>query len=121
MRNSLKQFFFLLLLLFLPYNIYAARKRPCMADKKKFCQSVSKGKGAIRKCLRQNIENLSANCKKRFLKKEARKKACKGFVDSLCSDHKGNRKAVRKCMLQNKDKLSDECKKMISKRSRRKE
>jgi len=120
MRNFLKQFFFLLLILSLPYNIYAARKRPCMADIKRLCQSVSKGKGAIRKCLLQNIEALSTKCKKRFVKRKARKKACKEFVDSLCSDHKGNRKAVRKCMLQNKDKLSDECKQMVSKRSRRK-
>lgn len=121
MRYSIKQSFFLLLLLFLPYNINAARKKVCMPDIKKLCQSESKAKGAIRKCLLKNIAGLSPNCKKRVLRGKVRRKVCKEFVDSLCSEHKGNRKAVRKCMLKNKDKLSDKCRQMVSKRSKRKQ
>ena len=86
-------------------------KGACREDVKKHCSGVEKGKGRIRKCLKENEGQLSAGCKARMeqgmaMRKKVRE-ACKEDHKKLCKGKRG--KQGRQCMKENKDQFSASC------------
>lgn len=91
-----------------------AGKGPCAKDREALCGSVEAGEGRILKCMADNKDKLSAECKEHHEKmKEHRadmKEACQEDVQKHCADVKGGHGRIMKCMHKNEEKLSEGCK-----------
>ncbi len=89
----------------------------CAKDKESLCKGVEHGQGRIMKCLKENKDKVSSECKAHMetMKEHAEdmKEACKEDRKKLCGEVKGHPKKVMKCMRENKDKLSAQCKSEI--------
>jgi hypothetical protein len=81
----------------------------CKADFQQYCADVAQGGGARLKCLKDNQDKLSADCKSALAAMSSAREACAQDAAKYCAD--SQRGADRlKCMTANKDKLSDGCK-----------
>ncbi|WP_415062163.1 cysteine rich repeat-containing protein [Bdellovibrio sp.] len=53
---------------------FAESEGPCQEDVKKLCPDVEPGGGRIKKCLRDNRENLSQACKEKIIQAMKKRK-----------------------------------------------
>ena len=87
---------------------------PCAKDREMYCAGVEHGEGRLMKCMKDNADKLSAECKAHQAKaKEAMKdvkEACHADAEKFCGDVKHGRGRVMKCMKEHKDELSEACK-----------
>lgn len=87
---------------------------PCRNDAETLCPGVTPGEGRIIKCLRENKDKLSPECKAQHEKmKEAAaemKDACQSDVQKFCSETPHGRGRVLKCLRKHKDEISEACK-----------
>lgn len=97
----------------------AMAQGPCAKDRETLCGNVEKGEGRIMKCMHDNMDKVSAECKAHMEKmkehmKEAHE-ACADDVQFVCGGIKPGRGAIMKCLKENKDKLSEGCKAELEK------
>lgn len=92
----------------------ASAEGPCAKDREAFCKDVQPGEGRIIKCLKDNKDKLSAECKTHHEKMKAHhkevKEACHEDVEKLCAAVEPGKGRIKKCMLEKKDQLSEGCK-----------
>lgn len=88
----------------------AAADGPCAKDRESFCAG-QKGH-ALMKCMKENSDKLSPECKAKHETMKAHmkdvKEACHEDAEKLCAGKK--RKALMKCLKEKKDQVSDACK-----------
>lgn len=93
---------------------YAMGDGPCAKDRESFCAGVETGGGAVMKCLKENEEKLSVECKAHQVKMKEHMKdiheACMDDVEKHCGDVKKGRGRIMKCLKKNKDVVSEACK-----------
>lgn len=81
----------------------------CKADLEKLCASAGKGNARL-KCLQDNADKLSPDCKASVgdwkATRGALRQACKTDRATLCKDVKGG---FKKCLIDNQSKLSKPC------------
>lgn len=104
---------FTILALALSFSAYAdSHEGPCAKDRETYCAGVERGEGRIMKCMEENADKLSPECKEfRAKAKEDFKEvaaACHEDAEKLCAGKQ--KKALARCLRQNKEKLSDGCK-----------
>lgn len=112
-------------LIFSPFVM--ANETPCEKDIAAYCSDVEKGGGAIRKCLHENADKLSEECKahgehmmgsmKHAMRKHREKvmDACAEDFKTLCGDIKPGHGAKMKCLHEKKDQVSEGCKAELGK------
>lgn len=87
---------------------------PCAADAAKFCAGIEHGDGRIAKCLHQNKDKVSEECKASKKKMRAAvmevKEACHDDLEKFCSTVKAGGGRIMKCMKEHKEELSQGCK-----------
>lgn len=87
---------------------------PCAKDRETLCAGVEPGAGGVMKCMKDNEEKLSTECKAhRAEMKEAMKdvhEACQADAEKLCGDVKKGRGRVMKCLKKHKEEVSETCK-----------
>lgn len=87
---------------------------PCAKEREELCAGVQPGGGALMKCLKENEEKLSEECRAHHaMMKEQMKdvhEACTEDVQKHCGDVKRGRGRVMKCLKKNQDVLSEVCK-----------
>jgi hypothetical protein len=97
----------------------ALAQGPCTADREKFCQGVSPGKGRIIRCLKEHASELSQECKDHHEKMREHfhqaKEACHEDVEKFCNAVKPGHGSIVKCLHGNKEKLSSECQQAMHK------
>ena len=91
---------------------------PCAKDRETLCGSVEPGEGRMMKCMKENEDKLSSECKAHREKmKETMKgihEACHEDMEKFCASEK--RGAARmKCMKKHKDEFSASCKEEMGK------
>lgn len=113
---------FLLVTLMLGFSTFAFADKhghgggdgPCAKDREAYCADVEHGEGRMMKCMQDNADKLSAECKAHQAKaKEAMKdvkEACHADAEKFCADVKPGRGRMMKCMKKHKDELSEACK-----------
>ncbi len=88
--------------------------RPCEADVARLCPGVTPGQGGIRQCLRQNADQLSAECKAHIAQAREHfhvaREACQGDVSKLCAEVKPGHGRILACLSEHSAELSDACK-----------
>jgi hypothetical protein len=86
--------------------------RPCAADVAKLCPNAQ-GRQDVRACLKQNADQVSAECKARIdqvkQKFEAAKEACKDDVATYCADVQPGGHRIGACLRQHASALSPAC------------
>lgn len=86
----------------------------CAKDRETLCGNIEPGEGRIMKCMRDNKDKLSTECKAQHEKMKSHmkgvKEACHDDVEKICGDVKAGKGRIIKCMHENKDKLSEGCK-----------
>jgi len=96
------------------YSLEGRGEGPCSQDRETFCADVEPGEGRLMKCMKDNADKLSKECKEHQAKaKEAMKdvkEACHADAEKLCGDVKPGRGRIMKCMKKHKDELSEGCK-----------
>ncbi|MBX3041327.1 MAG: hypothetical protein KF789_11530 [Bdellovibrionaceae bacterium] len=112
-------------LLFSPFVM--ADEKPCEKDVAALCAGVEKGGGAIMKCLHENKDKLSEQCKahrdhmkgsmKQVMKKHRGEihEACAEDFKTLCGEIKPGHGAMMKCLRDKKDQASEACQAELSK------
>ncbi|WP_413570418.1 cysteine rich repeat-containing protein [Bdellovibrio sp. HCB117] len=90
----------------------------CAKDRETLCAGVEAGGGKIAKCMKENQDKLSSECKAHMEKaKEAMKdmkEACHDDVEKFCGDVKPGKGRIMKCMKEHKEELSAACKEEIA-------
>lgn len=87
---------------------------PCAKDRETLCAGIEPGDGKLFKCMKDNADKLSAECKAHQEKmKEHRKgmkEACADDVEKFCGETKPGKGRIMKCMKKHKEELSAACK-----------
>lgn len=90
----------------------------CAKDRETLCAGVEHGGGKIAKCMKENQDKLSSECKAHMEKaKEAMKdmkEACHDDIEKFCGDVKPGKGRIMKCMKEHKEELSAACKEEIA-------
>lgn len=95
----------------------------CKKDISTFCATVEKGEGRVIKCLQENIDTISEECRSSLSnmttnqqqpsssqnKKGSQLSNCRSDITLYCSDVEKGEGRVLKCLKENKEKISDEC------------
>lgn len=86
---------------------------PCAKDRDAFCNDVKPQGGALAKCMRDNKDKFSAECKAFVDSMKAEMKdlreACHDDVQKFCSGEKPGGGRIIKCMRAHKSELSEGC------------
>ena len=92
----------------------ANSENACKKDMETLCAGVEPGEGRLRKCMMENKDKFSTECKAQHEKmKEAMKdvhEACHDDAEKFCGDVKKGRGRMIKCMKEHKDEVSQSCK-----------
>lgn len=87
---------------------------PCAKDRETLCSGIEPGDGRVAKCMKENKEKLSTECKAHREKmKEVMKgvkEACQDDVEKFCGDVKKGGGLIMRCMKKHKAELSEGCK-----------
>jgi cysteine rich repeat protein len=85
---------------------------PCAADVARLCPDAH-GRAGVHACLKQNADQVSAECKARIeevhQKFEAAKAACQPDVAKFCADVKPGGHRVAACLRDHASELSEAC------------
>lgn len=102
---------------------HGGKHEACAKDVETHCAGVTPGKGAIKKCLKDNESKLTSQCGAHI--KEAKeamkegmkdvKEACHEDVQKLCGDVKPGGGRIIKCMKEHHADLSAGCKAEVEK------
>lgn len=91
---------------------------PCAKDRETLCAGVEPGDGKVMKCMKENVEKLSPECKAHREKMKENMKdvheACEADVEKLCGDVKPGRGRIMKCLRKNKEQVSEACKSEVA-------
>lgn len=86
----------------------------CAKDRETLCGNIEPGEGRVMKCMKENKDKLSAECKAQHEKMKKQMKdvseACQEDVEKFCSDTKPGKGRIMRCMKEHKEELSAECK-----------
>lgn len=100
-------------------------KDNCKEDAKKFCSEIKKGEGRVFRCLVNNYDQLSDQCKKKIDKKKqnwtAFKEKCGADLDKFCPNVEPGKGRIRACLAKNKDQISEQCKTFIKEKKGKKQ
>lgn len=92
-------------------STYASAEGFCAKDRESFCAGVQPGEGRIVKCLKDNEDKLSAECKSSFEKTKSHrneiKVACQDDAETLCPGM--SKRELLKCLRSKKDEVSEKC------------
>lgn len=104
--------FLLTLALSAPAFSAGAGTGPCAKDRETLCAGIEQGEGRIAKCMKENAEKVSPECKAHMEKAKENIKdlaaACHDDAEELCPGLK--RRALVQCLRKNKEKVSQTCK-----------
>jgi len=107
-----------------PQEAKPQEAKPCAGDVAKFCGDVKPGEGRIAKCLKENKDQLSPECKAHVAKvKETLKevhKACEDDVTMFCAGVQPGEGRILKCLKEHKAELSSKCQEGITKAKEKK-
>lgn len=97
----------------------ASSENACKQDMETLCAGVEPGEGHMRKCMMENKDKLSAECKTQQEKMKAAMKdiheACHEDAEKFCGDVKKGRGRMMKCMKEHKEEMSQSCKDEMTK------
>ena len=104
------------------FQAYAAgdmMNGPCAKDMQSLCSSAGTDRSAIHKCMMENEDKLSPECKAHHSKmkemmKEVRE-VCHEDVEKFCGDVQPGKGRIMKCLKDHKDDLSQGCKDEMAK------
>ncbi|ASD63946.1 cysteine rich repeat-containing protein [Bdellovibrio bacteriovorus] len=86
----------------------------CAKDRETLCGTVERGEGRVLKCMMDNKDKLSADCKAKFEKMKDHaaemKDACHEDHEKFCANVSMGKGKKMKCMMEHKDELSADCK-----------
>lgn len=92
-------------------SAHAGAEGPCAKDRESLCAGVEAGEGRIVKCLKDNEDKLSAECKSSFEQSKAQRKeiklACHDDAETLCPGL--SKRELLKCLRSKKDEVSEKC------------
>lgn len=94
---------------------------PCAKDRETLCGNIEHGDGRVMKCMDENKDKLSAECKEHREKMSEKRKevqkelkeACHDDVEKFCDDVEQGQGRIMKCMKDYKDELSSGCKQEV--------
>ncbi|WP_295905332.1 cysteine rich repeat-containing protein [uncultured Bdellovibrio sp.] len=96
----------------------AHEEGPCAKDRETLCAGVEHGGGAIAKCMKENKDKVSGECKAHMEKMKGHmkemKEACHDDVEKFCADVKPGKGHMMKCMKEHKEELSASCKEEVA-------
>ena len=94
-------------------HAHAGGERPCSGDIAKYCKDLEPGGGGIIRCLRDNENRLSNECKARVEKSvkrfEAAREACAADVERFCKGIEPGGGRIARCLAKHANELSPEC------------
>jgi hypothetical protein len=89
-----------------------AAQRPCAADVARLCPNAQ-GRKDVHACLKQNADQVSAECKARIeqiqQKFQAAKEACQSDVEKFCANVQPGGRRVGACLREHASELSQAC------------
>ncbi|MGE5085905.1 MAG: cysteine rich repeat-containing protein [Bacillota bacterium] len=92
----------------------ASAENACKKDMDTLCAGAKPGEGGLRKCMMENKDKLSSECKAQHDKMKTAMKeiheACHDDAEKFCGDIKKGRGRMMKCMKDHKDEVSQSCK-----------
>lgn len=115
-----------LIILVIPFSVYANENeggmwKSCKPDVEKFCKEVKPGEGRILRCLKENHENLSGECKQQMAAgmekmkekmvdkmKEARE-TCKEDIEEFCKEVQPGEGRMMQCLKKHEEHISKKC------------
>lgn len=91
---------------------------PCAKDRETLCGNIEPGEGRIMKCMQDNKDKASAECKAHMKEKmnahfKGVKEACHGDAEKFCADVKHGEGRMMKCMKEHHNELSNGCKQEV--------
>jgi hypothetical protein len=94
----------------------------CKEDAVKFCKDVKPGGGAIGKCLKEHLSDLSPACEEKVKAKgkehaKEMKRVCSGDIQRFCMGLKAGGGHILECLKFNEANLSEECKAFVQERT----
>jgi len=89
-----------------------AAQRPCAADVARLCPNAQ-GRADVHACLKQNADQVSAECKARIeqiqQRFQAAREACEPDVAKFCADVKPGGRRIGACLREHTSELSQAC------------
>ena len=99
-------------------------KAPCKADMEKLCVGIEPGDGRMMKCMADNEDKLSAECKSKRAEMKDKmadaREACDADIQKFCADVKGGKGRIMKCLKKHSAELSPACKESAPHKMKRK-
>lgn len=85
----------------------------CAKDRETLCGMVERGEGRVLKCMMDNKDKLSGDCKAKYEKMKDHaaemKDACHEDHEKFCAGVSMGKGKKMKCMMEHKDELSADC------------
>jgi len=94
-------------------NKERAAQNPCHEDMQKFCGSVEKGGGRVKKCIEENRKNFSPDCQKDMARRHegaaSKRQACAADAKRLCPGVQAGGGRIIACLKEHERELSPAC------------
>ncbi|AFY01401.1 cysteine rich repeat-containing protein [Bdellovibrio bacteriovorus] len=85
----------------------------CAKDRETLCGTIQPGEGRVLKCMMENTDKLSADCKAKYEKMKDHagemKDACHEDYEKFCANVPAGKGRKIKCMMDRKDELTADC------------
>jgi hypothetical protein len=117
-----------LIVLVLPFSALANEKeggmlKSCKPDVEKYCKEVKPGGGRILRCLKENHDKLSGECKEQMAEAKEKMKekmketeeACKEDVEEFCKDVQPGEGRIMQCLKKHEEHISKKCRSAFEK------